>query len=414
MEALVLASWVMSASTSSTVIVGLNGALQKRFVLPETVPSLIPGNVHRAQSVQVGVGGKGQDVAISLACLRFPNIRLAQFVGSGPEGDLVLSLLEERLGFETPKAATASIDSLTVRPKSTMRTCTTIVASNESTELVEPSGLVSDQDRQDFFDKLQSASKTTTVGALCFMGSMPPGCPSHMYADIYQHLCSSSSSSTDNQETLCLIDSVAGLEALLATIANHPNRGPAVLKVNASELCRLAGVTKSTTESGGISPDELVQGVTEFFHKFAPHASNSLAGIAVTDGRHPAHFVSILSDNNQFEIVQLAVPDLSSSGVLYPIGAGDSVAAGTLAAWKCLNDDNKADDYLDEQLMQVLKERLQASGGEVAAMSTAFGFGLACGSASCLCEENSVFEPSDVLRFFSTAEIPRKIATRTY
>lgn len=62
-------SWVamMSGqkSSSPTVIVGLNGALQKRFVLGDA--SLIPGNVHRATSIQSGVGGKGQDVAIALS-----------------------------------------------------------------------------------------------------------------------------------------------------------------------------------------------------------------------------------------------------------------------------------------------------------------------------------------------------------
>jgi len=41
------------------VICGLNGALQKRFVLPDA-SRLVPGNVHRIQKVQVGVGGKGQ------------------------------------------------------------------------------------------------------------------------------------------------------------------------------------------------------------------------------------------------------------------------------------------------------------------------------------------------------------------
>jgi hypothetical protein len=54
--------------SSGSIIVGLNGALQKRFLLsPQT--SLVPGNVHRATTIQTGVGGKGQDVAISLACL---------------------------------------------------------------------------------------------------------------------------------------------------------------------------------------------------------------------------------------------------------------------------------------------------------------------------------------------------------
>ena len=61
---------IIKMSASSTIVIGLNGALQKRFVLPPET-SLVPGNVHRAIDVQTGVGGKGQDVAITLSCLNF-------------------------------------------------------------------------------------------------------------------------------------------------------------------------------------------------------------------------------------------------------------------------------------------------------------------------------------------------------
>ena len=132
--------------SGSTVIVGLNGALQKRFVLPQSTP-LVPGNVHRAEAVQVGVGGKGQDVAIALSCLDYKgNLQLAQFVGSGPEGDQVYDLLKEQIG--------ANAMSLTVRPKSHMRTCTTIVASDMSTELVEPSGDITEDECKQLMDML--------------------------------------------------------------------------------------------------------------------------------------------------------------------------------------------------------------------------------------------------------------------
>jgi hypothetical protein len=72
-------------SSSTTIVVGLNAALQKRFILPNDASILIPGNVHRAKEVQIGVGGKGQDVAISLNCLNYlpAGLQLAQFVGHG-------------------------------------------------------------------------------------------------------------------------------------------------------------------------------------------------------------------------------------------------------------------------------------------------------------------------------------------
>ena len=74
---------IMRVMSGTKIIVGLNGALQKRFVLPES-DTLIPGDVHRARSVQTGVGGKGQDAAIAMNCLsRDSGLKLAQFVGMG-------------------------------------------------------------------------------------------------------------------------------------------------------------------------------------------------------------------------------------------------------------------------------------------------------------------------------------------
>ena len=43
---------------STTVIIGLNAALQKRFILAPKA-KLEPGNVHRSERVEIGVGGKG-------------------------------------------------------------------------------------------------------------------------------------------------------------------------------------------------------------------------------------------------------------------------------------------------------------------------------------------------------------------
>jgi fructose-1-phosphate kinase PfkB-like protein len=60
-----VASLMMSGGA---VIVGLNGALQKRLILPND-SQLVPGNVHRIKHVQTGIGGKGQDVLTTLHCL---------------------------------------------------------------------------------------------------------------------------------------------------------------------------------------------------------------------------------------------------------------------------------------------------------------------------------------------------------
>jgi fructose-1-phosphate kinase PfkB-like protein len=75
--------------------------------------------------------------------------------------DTVLALLKERIG---DKAAT----SLSVRTNSAMRTCTTIVASDESTELVEPSGVVTEEEQDALLQKLKST--VSDPAAICIMG----------------------------------------------------------------------------------------------------------------------------------------------------------------------------------------------------------------------------------------------------
>ena len=153
----------MSTANAYTIVVGLNGALQKRFYLAPDA-KLLPGNVHRATNIQTGVGGKGQDVAITLSCLGYSETRLAQFVGAGAGGDAVMQLLIERLGEE-------GATSLTIRTKSPMRTCTTIIASNEATELVEPSGTIEEEEQNEFMNQFKAKatdrSEERRVGKEC-------------------------------------------------------------------------------------------------------------------------------------------------------------------------------------------------------------------------------------------------------
>lgn len=383
------------------MIVGLNGALQKRFILPQSA-SLVPGDVHRADEVQVGVGGKGQDVAIALSCLHFKgNLQLAQFVGSGAEGDQVYDLLKESIGEDAM--------SLTVRPASHMRTCMTIVASDMSTELVEPSGIITEEEQQALLQKLSATEGEPYAGALCIMGSMPPGCPADLYADIYERV--------HGQDTLTLIDSVVGLEPLLKAIAESKTSGTAILKVNASELCRLAQVSKTTTEVGGIDPAELVDGVKSFLKK--PYAFEALTGFAITDGKHPAYCITIDKEEKELSIYKIPVPDLESAETLYPIGAGDTVAAGTLSAWRYLQDGitGKKSVSLGPKVESILQQRAQStndnSSKATSNLSVALAFGLACGSASCLQEENSQFDVNIALKLLEGTGRPTFVSSHS-
>jgi fructose-1-phosphate kinase PfkB-like protein len=380
--------------TSSTIIVGLNGALQKRFILPDKAV-LVPGNVHRAKDVQIGLGGKGQDVAISLDCLGYEgSSQLAQFVGSGASGDMVFDLLLEKLG--EPAMA------LTVRTLSSMRTCTSIVASDATTELVEPSGVISTEDMAELMTKLEKVSDPPAA-AICIMGSMPPGpgCTDDIYAEIYRRVAGPSS--------LCVVDSVVGSEYLLRAMAGMEKPGPAIFKMNASELCKLAGITKSGNEADGVLPEELTVAISEFLKKYSPFALKALKAVAITDGKHPAYFAAF--NDQGFQLYKVPVPVLDSEALLFPIGAGDSVAAGMLAAWRCLAERSSDYSVLSSDLTNALTEHVDANGLEtqdesVCSMISAFAFGLACGSASCLQEENSVLQTDDVLNLFKSAGRP--------
>jgi fructose-1-phosphate kinase PfkB-like protein len=116
--------------------------------------------------------------------------------------------------------------------------------------------------------------------------------------------------------------------------------------------------------------------------------------------------------------------------VLYPIGAGDAVAGGTIAAWTSLTTAaaaaattstataasstssssilsdacfNLVQDFCHKQQINPTRTHhtattiLQQQQQDALA---SFAFGLACGSASCLQPENSVLEERDVLRLF--------------
>jgi fructose-1-phosphate kinase PfkB-like protein len=400
-----IAMTTSSSSYPTVIIVGLNGALQKRFILPDH-SMLVAGNVHRASAVQTGVGGKGQDVAIALHCLEpnHRNLHLAQFVGCGPAGDAVYKLLVDRLGM--------SAMDLTVRVASEMRTCTSIVESDATTELVEPSGTISEVELGELMTKINHFKNL--ANALCIMGSMPPGCPPELYSKIFRILVGS--------ETICVVDSVAGIDEFMRTAKEMEiGAGRFVLKINSSELCNLAGTTKSTCESGGIVVNELTDAILGFLEKYSPYLTKSLVGLAVTDGRHPAYFVSVTgtegSPQPSFQIFKMVIAKLDSTLTLYPIGAGDAVAAGILAAWVALVQHSttctsssissaSARPIIPSECLELLIEH--TSGlcddfgltADVAKVVSAFAFGLACGSASCLLEENSVLNPADVKDLF--------------
>ena len=393
-------SMTSDSLSDKTVVVGLNAAFQKRFVLPSSTP-LTPGSVHRADRIEEGVGGKGQDVAVSLAQLwTNPAKRplcLAQFVGSGPGGDAVMSLLEDTFGKRGNSGGDTSWDSLTVRTRSSMRTCTSIVGFDSTTELVEPSGVIDEEEMKSLLrgiDALTSSSNglEADAAALVIMGSMPPGC----VEDTYSNLCSAIS----GDRTRILVDSVVGLKPLFTTLVakrkSKSYNGECILKINASELCRLAGVTRlDRGETEGVTKEELNEAVQKFLTEYG---TRSLDYMAITDGGHPAYLVKL---GENLRMYDLGIMDLAIDNndlVLYPIGAGDTVAAATMSGLLHLKDGPSVSPLDDDCSKFLIHFRNSIESDENDKdMLAAFAFGLACGSASCLEQENSVFKTTEAL-----------------
>ena len=355
---------------------------------------------------------------------------LTQFIGQGPEGDAVLQTLQRNHHLS---------DALTVRNSAPLRTCTTIVGADVATELVEPSGVINDEEMDALrrkVEELVAADRDEGGGkasCVCIMGSMPPGCEEATYADLTSRLA--------GRESLVLIDSVVGLDPLLGVLRNIfddvPSKdddgesgigvGGAVLKLNAAELCKLAGVAKrSGGEADRVTIDELMSSTQGLIAKYA-NVVGSLDYLCITDGKYPGYLVEIpktipvstSGENGGFRAWQMPAVDLSkqsTDGMLYPIGAGDTVAAGTLAAWQYLHHHyttkgGEKDFFgvippstVGKHLSNVQAEwsKGASSSEEVRGykMATAFAFGLSCGSASCLQQDNSVFEVEDAVRFF--------------
>ena len=92
------------------LVVGLNPALQRQV----TIAGLIKGSVNRASEVSVGIGGKGQNVLVASNFMHMREdtmVDVAQFVGSGGEGDSLIELLK----------AFYTRENLTIRSKTPLR-----------------------------------------------------------------------------------------------------------------------------------------------------------------------------------------------------------------------------------------------------------------------------------------------------
>lgn len=335
-----------AALMSPSVVVGLNSALQRTVA----VERLAVGSVNRAVRSSTGVGGKGQGCYVALTALWRAHGGdrpcLAQFEGTGGTA----AQLRDALGAAT---GGADDDSLWVRTKSATRVATTLVeAGGAATEIVEPSGHV---EPGEFAALLAALRARPKAAGMAIMGSAPPGVPADCYAQIV--------SAATGTDSLAVVDTVVGLDALLGAAA--ATGCTVLLKLNARELI---GMAKLALPQGGDS-----EAAADF--DTAAAAAHAVAAslppgavrfVAWTDGPFPAGLVDVAGARD--EATRFSLPPLPGP-VLSPIGAGDSVSAGTLHKW---------------------------TGAGAGAPAAAFRFGLAVGAASCLSASNACFDVATV------------------
>lgn len=135
---------------------------------------------------------------------------------------------------------------------------------------------------------------------------------------------------------------------------------------------------------------------------------------AITNGPDPAFMVTVslsvfalsLSIDLYTRFVSQAQQNVhtlqatESIRVVNAIGAGDSVAAGTINYWT----DNLTDESLIVIEQDIVKLVTKGNSDEDR-LTAAFAFGLSCGAASCMQDVNSFFEYEDTKRIFSSMEV---------
>ncbi|GMH57122.1 hypothetical protein TrST_g13310 [Triparma strigata] len=263
------------------LVLGPNPAIQKTITLPSL---LVPDEVHRATSVSLGVGGKGQNVAIALHQLLSSDsnqdeVELHQFGSSDTTGSTLTSLLPPSLQASTTSTSTP------------VRTCMTLLTPDgKATEIIEPTPPITSDEIKTYLMSLSSFLTSPPSTIIC-MGSVPPSTPSDFYGSCVL-ACSPSSTST-------IIIDVSSLPLLLGLFSTYlPPVKNLILKCNLSEVTKMCG-----------SPEKAFE------------ISNKLTHVVLTNGGSDATFI----ERGQ---LSKSVPIPPVSSLKSAIGAGDCVAAG--------------------------------------------------------------------------------------
>jgi 1-phosphofructokinase len=244
------------------------------------VESLARGEVVRALGVRVDPGGKGINVSRALATHGLPT-RAVVTVG-GAEGEHLVTLLRD-----------TGIEIIPVPIRGAIRSNITVVEPDgTTTKFNEPGAQLSAEELAAVFSAVKNAVESADW--LVASGSLPPGTPANVYADLVRWLAGSGT---------CVAVDTSGpaLEAVLAA-------GPTLVKPNRDELAEVAGrrlVTIADVIEAASRLRDLGAG--------AVLASLGADGAVLVDGEGALHGRT-----------PAALPQSS-------VGAGDAMLAGFLA-----------------------------------------------------------------------------------
>lgn len=255
----------------------LNPALDREL----TVPEIVFDNVLRADILRVDYGGKGFNVSRALAALDEESVAVG-FVG-GTTGEIITAGLS-RLNIRTDFVPIAG----------ETRTNISIVSQTQSNyvKVNEAGPVISPEEQQLLLQKVSRLAQKDDWWVLS--GSLPPGVPATMYAEIIQ------------------VVQMAGAKVILDTSGPSLNHGckaaPFLAKPNATEARELTGIKQIVTNP---------QAVTAAIHQLG------VRNVLISMGDAGAVF----SDGSAIWVAHPPAVEERN-----PIGAGDSSVAGLVRA----------------------------------------------------------------------------------
>ena len=267
--------------SQDVLILGLNPAWQRLFFLDK----FTPGEVHRISKVEEFASGKGINCG-----------RVLQRLGGSP---LLMHFLGSEHGSRIfDELSACGIQQAPVWIKEPTRICTTIVCGGESTELIEPSPILSQNENEDFLQTLNDSWGSTQYVALC--GTFP------------ENFSVEQIDGLDFSGKKIFVDAVCNIDSWL-------QKGVELLKINKNEYCKFL-------DRMGIPQ---VKSSPQFWKMTATAVLERLpiANLVVTDEDSVVH--AFRFTDKKLQGCQLQPPTVQ---VKNSVGAGDSFLAGWIYA----------------------------------------------------------------------------------